>query len=941
MRQIIEDTVVFKWTWVAMLGLLMSFQSMAQKVELSGTITDSLQQPVIGANVLLFSAVDSSFQAGTTTDPSGQFTIETKAGFYQLQVSFIGYKNFSKQLTLRNEKVKMDNIQLFENNVLLGEAVVEGKLVPVQVRGDTTVFNAGAYKTNKDADVDQLLEKMPTIVVQNGKVQAQGEDVKQVLVDGKPFFGNDPNAALKTLPAEVVDKIEIFDDQSDQSKLTGFDDGNSQKTINIITKKEFRDGVFGKAYGGYGSDEHYDVGGVVNYFNGDRRITIVGQTNDINQQNFSTADLAGVSSSKQGGGPGGGRGGRGRGPGRMNQPISGDVNDFLVAEEEGIVNTDAIGINYTDQLGEKVEMNASYFFNRTENNVTTALERSYFSDEADQQYFENETASSENINHRFNMRMKYSPSRKNSFIFRPSITLQENTGTSLLNSYSLINGTQLNSSLNNYQSEVGAMNLSNSLLWQHRFDKRGRTLSIDFRQDINSSTADGVLLYEPDLASDSLSFLNQESTLDQMDQTYSARIRYTEPLSFGTMLMLRYNPSYSIRNSDKKTNDFDAATGDFTDLQSNLSNEYEGFTNTHSGGFGLMKRRPNSIMMLGLNYQWTELTNKQTFPFSEETKEQYNAILPFAMWRYTISERSNLKLFLRGSANTPSIAQLQEVVDNSNPLLLSIGNNGLDLQKDYRLHSKYTISNSEKGSSFFMLLSGTYSQDYIATETVTAFQDTLNVNGVELAPGVQLSTPYNADASYTFNAFSTYGFPINKIKSNLNINLSGQYQITPGLINGEKNKVQSPSYGLGMVLSSNISEKFDFTLSSTSSMTYSLNSLNKSLDTEYFTQNSKLRFYWNFWKGLVFRSDINHQFYSGLTDTYDDNYWIWNMSLGMKFLKDDQGELNFKVYDLLSQNNSLTRTTTETYYEDVQTDILQQYFMVSFTYRFKSLKSKG
>lgn len=231
--------------------------------------------------------------------------------------------------------------------------------VPIaQQKGDTTEFNANAVKVLRDATSEDLVSKLPGVTTENGAIKAQGENVTQVLVDGKPFFGNDPTAALRNLPAEVIDKVQIFDQQSDQAQFTGFQDGNTTKTINIVTKKGMNNGQFGKVYSGYGYQDKYQLGGNINVFDGDRRISFIGMSNNINVQNFSVDDILGVMGVPGGnfrnammmmggrmmGGGGGGRGGGGGGGGSM---------DFLVRPQGGIATTHALGINYSDKWGKK------------------------------------------------------------------------------------------------------------------------------------------------------------------------------------------------------------------------------------------------------------------------------------------------------------------------------------------------------------------------------------------------------------------------------------------------------------------------------------------------------------------------------------------------------------------------------------------------------------
>ncbi|MCB0643553.1 MAG: carboxypeptidase regulatory-like domain-containing protein, partial [Phaeodactylibacter sp.] len=312
---------------------LLAWTAFGQSFTISGSLRDAATNDALPGAHLILMQPDSIVLQTQVSGDGGYFLLEgLQEGTYLLELSYLGYEPAYRTIRVAGQSVEVGTIRL-KAGIDLDEVQVTEQVIPVQQQGDTTVFNAKAFKTLPDADAGELLEKMPTVVVENGKVQAQGEDVQKVLVDGKPFFGDDPTAALRNLPAEVIDKIQIFDEQSDQSKFSGFDDGQTSKTINIVTKTDMRNGQFGKVYAGYGYENKYQAGGNINIFNGDQRISLIGMSNNINQQNFSSEDLLGVVNSGSGGGRrGGGQGGRGgggRGPGGSS------ANDFLVSQQQG------------------------------------------------------------------------------------------------------------------------------------------------------------------------------------------------------------------------------------------------------------------------------------------------------------------------------------------------------------------------------------------------------------------------------------------------------------------------------------------------------------------------------------------------------------------------------------------------------------------------------
>lgn len=348
-------------------GLTAGFSTVSAQnpVQVTLQIVDSdSQDPLPGANTLIFSASSGAAVDGEASNNDGYMSFLLPAGDYLARTSFLGYEDVRSPFKADGNSDTI-RIAMKSSATQLNEVSVREKATRVEQSGDTTAYNANAYQVNPDANAQNLLEKMPGVVVRDGQVEAQGERVQQVLVDGKPFFGNDPNAALKNIPAEMVQQIQVFDEQSEQSKQTGFDDGETTKTLNIVTKEEFRNGTFGNAYGGYGTDDRYQAGGAVNKFKDEQRITVLAQLNNINNQNFNEEDLAGVSS------------GGGGGPGRRGGGASGNPSDFIIPQQGGITETNAFGINYTDEWGEKWKANFSYFYNEGANSNNTDLRRVY------------------------------------------------------------------------------------------------------------------------------------------------------------------------------------------------------------------------------------------------------------------------------------------------------------------------------------------------------------------------------------------------------------------------------------------------------------------------------------------------------------------------------------------------------------------------------------
>ncbi|MEZ4960136.1 MAG: TonB-dependent receptor [Saprospiraceae bacterium] len=923
--------------------LLCAFGAAAQTYSVTGTVIDETGAPLPGAYVILQYPWGEDAKL-TATEADGSFNLkEVEKGGYKLKVSFVGYEDFLKEITITDKSVNVGTLAIQPSATQLAEVEIKDKLPMAKQLGDTTQYNADAFKVMKDANAEDLIGKMPTVTVQDGKVQAQGEDVKQVLVDGKPFFGNDPNAALKNLPAEVIQKIQIYDQQSDQSQFTGFDDGNSSKTINIITRGNMQAGQFGKIYAGYGYEDKYQAGGNMNFFNGDQRISVIGMANNVNIQNFSTDDLLGVVGSSGGrGGRGGSRGGGGR-PGGGRSFGSSSVNDFLVNPAGGVATTQAFGINYSDQWGKKLAVTGSYFFNRSKSNSEEYLTQQYFDGEGlGQVYDETTFANSTNINHRANFRFEFTIDSFNSIIMRPSISLQYNKGNSSTVGLTTLDST-LNATSNAYLSDLAGVNFTSNLLWRHKFAKKGRTFSVNYSMGYSPKNGNSGLnsytgYFTGTASSDTL---NQQSRLDVNSWNMSANFNYTEPIGESSQLMFEYKASYQQEESDKETYDYSEATGGYDDLNSQLSNVFSNDYITQQPGLGYSYRKGRDLMIMARgSYQYARLMNDQTFPQTASTDQAFSSFLPFAMLRYDINGRQkNVRVFYRTNTQLPTVEQLQNVVDNSNPLQLKTGNIDLKQSYSHSLFMRYQATNTEKSTVFFAMLGGSLTNNYIANATFLANSGNPIFDSLNVQPGAQLTKPVNLDGYRNVRSFITYGIPIKPIKSNLNIDVNYNYSRTPGLVNELANFSNSHTIGTGLTLSSNISDKIDFTLSARPSYNKATNSLQAASNSEYLSLNSRLGLNWQVLEGFVLRTDLANQYFTGLANGFNQNYWLWNLGIGKKIFKNQRGELTLSVNDLLNQNRNINRNVTETYIEDTRTNALTRYVMLTFTYNLRNFNS--
>lgn len=912
------------------LSFSLTLSSKAQTFSVTGSVIDKKDTTsLIGVAVGLVSKSDSSIIKWAITDMDGLYEINDIAiGEYIFKVNYLGYKPYLRNVSIVAKDIKI-NVKLDQDAKLLKDVDITSTQVRSTQKGDTSEINANAFKVNTDANVEDLVKKMPGITVENGVVKAQGEDVKKVLIDGKEFFGDDAAMAMKNLPAEIVDKIQIFDKLSDQSQFTGFNDGNTSKTINIVTKKGMNNGTFGKVYAGYGTDQRYQAGGNLNYFKGDRKISVLGLTNNINQQNFSSQDLLGVSQSSSGGGR------RGGGMGRAPDPTS----NFMSGQQGGISATNAFGINYTDVWAKKVKISGSYFFNNTNNENESIINRTFFlSQEGGQTYNETSTSESNNFNHRANARLEYTIDTMNTIFFTPQISFQNNRSKSNLKGLTSYGEAGLISALTNASdAKSEGFNTNNNLLYMHKFKKERRTISVNAGFQMNDKNGRSNL-YSTSVyytASDTGEVVDQKTNTASDGYTASGSLSYTEPVKKSGQLTFNYSPSYNRNNSDKTTNQMDTLTDTYSIMDTVLTNRFNNLVITQKGGIAYRIRKEKAMFNIGADYQNVNLQGTQIFPYQTVVNKTFDNILPKIVFRYRFAKTQDIRIMYTTNTQVPSVTQLQNVIDNSNPQYLSSGNSDLKQQLTHTFNTRYNRSNPDKGRTLFLWINGAYTQNYITNSTFIAYQDTAITEDVVLSRGSQLSKPVNLQNYYSAKSLVTYGFPVKRIKCNMNLTAGFNYQNSPGLINNMVNYATNYNMNAGLVLSSNISEKIDFTVSYIPNYTIVENTLQKSANNNYYIGMASAKVNVMPWKGLVLSSEATHSNYVGLSSTFNQSFLLWNAGVGYKFLKNKAAELRLSVFDILSQNNSVARNITETYVEDVQTKILKQYFMLTFTYNFK------
>ena len=896
---------------------------------------------MIGANVLIKTVTDSLLR-GTVTGADGRFEIARPfIPEVKLEITFLGYKTITKIHSMR-EPVELGELILLEDTKVLGEVLVKGVSVVGEQKGDTTSFNANAFKTQTNAQAEDLIRKMPGITMQGGQIQAQGEQVQKILVDGREFFGSDPNIALRNLPADAIDRVEVLDQRSDQSRLTGFDDGSYTKTINIILRSDRKNGSFGRTYAGYGNDDRYAAGGSVNFFKGDQRISVLGLFNNINQQNFSSQDLAGLTANASAGaGRGGMMGGMGGGGFGGGQWGGGGNNNFLVGNSGGIVTTNAMGLNYSDKWGKKVNVTGSYFFNNTANSLRQITNRETVVNANLRQFYEENLINTvKNSNHRANARIEADINEKNSIVLTPSLSFQDNSTFSdrdALTRNSLGDSLSALRSISNATTK--AVNLSNNLTYRYKFDKKGRTLSTEvFTAWSNRDQDSDLLAASREFRRNLLDTATQETYSLNEGFNYRVNLTFTEQLSKNAIGTFGYQVGNNATASDQKTFQIDEERKALLDTA--LSNEFDNKFITQRLRSGYAYNKEAWSVNVNMDYQNARLDNEAFFPVPGTFNRSFNNFLPSANLNYRNRKTGfSWRMRYRTSTNEPSVSELQNVVNNQNPLNLRVGNPDLGQSYNHNIFANISKINLEKSRTLFLFVTHSVTSDFIGNSTFLTTKDTLINNEILLRSGGQLSRPINLDGNIRSSFFLTYGAPLKKLKTQFNINTRVSFNRTPGLINGVSNLNDNTTLSQGLTFNSNISQNVDFSISTTGSYNIVNSSLQQNLDNNFYQQESNMRLYFSSKNGKFFMgNNVAHSLYSGLSEGFNQNFWLWNMEGGFRFAKNNKAELKAVLFDVLNQNNSISRTISDVAVTDVFTNVLTRYGMITFTYILGNFK---
>lgn len=951
--------------YIFLLITILSFSALKSNAQggrpISGTIIDSTKLTLPGSSVKISSEKGDSL--ATTTDANGKFTFPAIKGLkINLTITSIGYQGVIKHYTITDDgkPVVLNPIVLKSETRQLGVVTIVG-VNPVILKEDTTQYSVAAYKVRENAPIEEVLKKIPTLdVAKDGTVTAQGKQVTKVRVNGKDFFGGDVLSATRNLPADVIENVQIIDDYGDQANLSGVRTGEPTKVLNFTIRKDKNYGYFGQATAGDGSDilpKNPGVSndnrylGLLNFFKfkGDQQISVLGSINNTNVNTFSFGSATG------GAAGGGGFGGGGGGGGRGNALRGGSSGSTTNAN--GITNARSIGLNFRDQWGKTLSVYGSYSFN--DNTIftnSTTLQNNYITppSSSTQQSLEN----SNPVNHRFTFNAEWKPDTVNYLKVTPTFSYSGSDVTSVDNVTSTRGGATNLAYTSNSISNSSAPNYGLNGLFNHRFNSRGRNLSITFNGSSNKSNSYDNPVYNYTAGAGNVP-ANQVIYTDTRVNTFGANVSYQEPVSKHGYLEGNYTFSHSSTTSDKQTDTLYTSNPDAYHNYDLLSNNYRYTFTTNRFGFNYRFVQAKYNYVIGIGAQPATLEG-----FSDRTTQPTRIttfnIIPAARFVYNFSRSQSLNFNYNGNSNQPAFNQLQPVVDFSNALYPVQGNPGLKPEFANNIQLRYNRFSFQTGDIFFTNIGFNQTDNKIVAKT-TSYPSSFSAAALAANPNLQklvntnLTQYLNTSGYYQVSGGFVYSKPWKERKYTLTFDGQIAYTNNIGFADSvTRDNVESPvlkNIAKTFTLAPRTRFRVNITdvIDAETSARYSINKTSNSLSGPLYGANTNIRtldlaiggknYFWKDWT-------LNYDYTKTLNYGYSEslnikNPNILNAYVERRFLKDHRGTLRLAAYDLFNENTGFSTTTNGSIVTQTNVNKLGRYVLLSFTLRLQKFSGKA
>lgn len=899
--------------------MFISLMTNAQSVEFSGKVVDNKKMPLADVTIFLSKAKDSTIVSYTSSDEVGAYKLKFDAVSEPTYLSYdyAGYKikrvNFEKAIESKNFGLT----ELEEESDLLSEIVIVTD-APIRVKSDTLEFNASSFKVRPDANVEALLKELPGVVIdQDKKITVNGKEVTQILVNGKPFFNRDGSVALQNLPADIIKKVQVSDFRSKTEEFSGRRPKSDNASINLTIDDKNNKGVMGKIMGGFGTDDRYEASGMLNYFQGNRKLSILAASNNINSTGFSMDEIFDNM--------GGGRSQAFSFGGRSGGPMG-------FGASSGITQSHMGGFNYSDQFLKDLEFNASYHINDTSNKnsnrsrIENILPDGTFITES------NSNRTNDNTNHNASMNFEYKIDENTKVFVEPTFSSNRNVFASNGSSVSMDEfGNVYNKSDENTFSDATNNTFKNSIQFNRKLDKNGKNFSLSLDNSNSVTNGQGFTnsqtIFEQGNQADDIR--NQEDISRSTNDSYTATATYSQPIAKDMFLDLGYTFDYNKNSDDLKTYNFDQQTDGFTDFNSRLSNTTvtDIVTNTPFVGFNFVNDVYNISVNSGVNLANFEA--KAAY-LGNNYVEDRKFVSPYvnANLRYSISRSQSINLRYNYNVSNPSATQILPYERLNDPLNTFIGNSELDQNKNHSVSLNFRNYNFQMRSGWSVGLTGNFYDSQIVSST------TFDANRK------RTTTYRNVAGAYSYSIFGHWNksHKWDEHSFRYGAGVWGTYGREIGFTNGEMisaNKINIMprvyfNYDYADLLS--IAPSYGMTIQQSEFKNSAIGSTN-TLKHNFMIQTTS---YWP--KNWTFGNDFSYTYDTNLGAGFKNSYFLWNAALSYGFLENTL-IAKVKVYDILNQNQGISRSITSTSIFDQENTVLKRYAMFSLTWKFDKFGS--
>lgn len=891
--------------------IIFSTLGFGQQQTLKGFIINEQTEPVMYATAALLEPADSTLAFFGFSKENGSFEIKNvKPGKYILQISFIGYRTYDTILSV--PRLAGDDLGIFVMQVQVNEldAVnISGERTPLQIKGDTIEYNAGSFKTTPDASVEDLLKKLPGVEVdQAGNIKAQGEDVQQVLVDGKEFFSNDPTVATKNLPADAIDKVQVYDKSSEDAEFTGIEDGSRSKTINLLLKDDRKSMWLGDITAGYGTEDTYKANAKLYRFTKTDQIAVLGMFNNINDYGFSINDYidfnGGMGAMMSGGGF---RIGSGDGD---NIPIN------FGGSVDGLITSGAAGANYTHEVTPGNRINFSYLGNGSRKDLIENTFTQNFLPDLDYNTEEYLNELTDNFAHRLNFNVRNKPDSMQNIIATGGATISygDQGGNYFINNFisdSLTNALT-SETYENSNSIKGNINLN----YVHKLNGKWRyvkTMATGSGKSTLSETQWNNLTQYFGAGTTALdnSYQNNKNQLFDYSLTQNALYKIKD----GYYL----EPSVTLGGINELLNREQASLiGDELPVDS-LSPEFtrNNYWVKPGIGYKFSSQKKNWKITLAAEY----LSMQNVLNGTSETATDYIYILPSFNYDKEIKEGRHIRLFYESYLNTPTATQLMPVTDYINSLSLYSGNINLKPEYSHMVSLHYMLFDQFSFTSFFTNLYLTYTKDKINYAKI------INADLSESLTLINTPSDFNAGISADFST------PIRPLKINSHISLSENYDRGINYINDIENSINAFTHGAEISFDNRKKAKLDVSIGASIAYTQAKYSIQTTQSGNYINSSLFAEGDYSPTDKWRFSFDANVERYATEGDDDIITLPILKAEITRYILKGNRGTINLKGYDLLDKNSGITQTSAYNFIQVKESNTIGRYVMLSFKYR--------